>query len=99
MATASDEIAEAVGLTFRAIGQLVSPASLAELAGGMFGGEVSEDNRPVSPIGLANIGAQIGREGSGQRSQVISIFEYCVGCFQYDSCVSPGRRACGRGSL
>ena len=81
MATASDEIAEAVGLTFRAIGQLVSPASLAELARGMFGGEVSEGNRPVSPIGLANIGAQIGERGVVNVVRLLAYLNIVLGVF------------------
>ena len=79
--TASNEIAEAVRLTFRAVGQLVSPSSLAELAGGMFGGEVSVENRPVSPIGLANIGAQIGERGVADVVRLLAYLNVVLGVF------------------
>lgn len=81
MATASDEIGEAVFLTFRAVGQLVSPSSLAELAGGIFGGEVSAENRPVSPIGLANIGAQIGERGVADVVRLLAYLNVVLGVF------------------
>lgn len=81
MATASEEIAEAVRLTFQAVGQLVSPSSLAELAGGMFGGEVSAENRPVSPIGLANIGAQIGERGVADVVRLLAYLNVVLGVF------------------
>ena len=81
MVTASGEIGEAVTLTFRAVGQLVSPSSLAELASGMFGGEVSPDNRPVSPIGLANIGAQIGERGIADVVRLLAYLNIVLGVF------------------
>ena len=79
--TASGDITQAVGLTFQAIGQLVSPSSLAELAGGILGGEVSEDNRPVSPIGLANIGAQIGERGVADVVRLLAYLNVVLGVF------------------
>ena len=81
MTTASSEIVEAVVLTFEAIGRLVNPSSLAELAGGMFGGEVSEDNRPVSPIGLANIGAQMGERGVADVLRLLAYLNVVLGVF------------------
>lgn len=81
MVTASNDIAEAVALTFKAVGQLVSPSSLAELAGGMFGGEVSVDNRPVSPIGLANIGAQISESGVANVVRLLAYLNVVLGVF------------------
>ena len=81
IATASGEIVESVGLTFQAIGKLASPSSLAELAGGMFGGEVSETNRPVSPIGLANIGAQIGETGVVNVIRLLAYLNIVLGVF------------------
>jgi len=47
-----------------AIGRLVRPSSLIDLGGALFGDtEVPDDIRPVSPIGLAQIGAQVDRVG------------------------------------
>ena len=79
--TASGQMIEAVTLTFGAVGQLVSPSSLAELAAGMFGGEVSAENRPVSPIGLANIGAQIGERGVADVVRLLAYLNVVLGVF------------------
>lgn len=79
--TATGEIGEAALLTFRAVGQLVNPSSLGELARGMFGGEVSVDNRPVSPIGLANIGAQIGERGVADVIRLLAYLNIVLGVF------------------
>jgi len=47
-----------------AIGRLVRPSSLIDLGGTLFGDtEVADDIRPVSPIGLAQIGTQVDRVG------------------------------------
>jgi membrane-associated protease RseP (regulator of RpoE activity) len=53
-----------IGLTFQVMGELVHPESLMRLAG-VFVGEtdVPMEIRPVSPIGLANIGSQAGALG------------------------------------
>ena len=99
MATASDEIAEAVGAYFpghRAVGQP-----------GVFGGVGQRDVRrgglrgqpSGEPDRVGQHRCADRREGSGQRGQVASIFEHRAGCFQHDSCVSAGRGACGGGSL
>lgn len=47
-----------------AIGRLVRPSSLIDLGGALFGDtQVADDIRPVSPIGLAQIGTQVDRVG------------------------------------
>ncbi|HKZ25642.1 MAG TPA: RIP metalloprotease [Acidimicrobiia bacterium] len=56
-------VADGVGRTFGFLGELIRPASLAKLFQGLFGGEVPDDLRPVSPIGLVRIGAQAERVG------------------------------------
>ena len=78
---ASEQIGEAVMLTFEAVGQLVTPSSLAELASGMFGGEVDPENRPVSPIGLANIGAQVGERGLADVVRLLAYLNVVLGVF------------------
>ncbi|MFP3914364.1 MAG: M50 family metallopeptidase, partial [Actinomycetota bacterium] len=48
-----------IGLTFRALGDLLHPESLLRLAGVFVGDtDVPMESRPVSPIGLANLGSQ-----------------------------------------
>ena len=52
--------------TLQAIGRILRPESLLELGGVLVGrGQVSEDIRPVSPIGVVQIGAQAARVGAG----------------------------------
>jgi membrane-associated protease RseP (regulator of RpoE activity) len=47
-----------------AIGRLVKPSSLIDLGGALFGDtQVADDIRPVSPIGLAQLGTQVDRVG------------------------------------
>jgi membrane-associated protease RseP (regulator of RpoE activity) len=45
------------------LGTLVRPDSLVTLAGGLVGNEVPDEIRPVSPIGIINVGSQAERLG------------------------------------
>jgi membrane-associated protease RseP (regulator of RpoE activity) len=45
------------------LGNLVRPDSLLTLAGGLVGNEVPNEIRPVSPIGIVNVGSQVERLG------------------------------------
>lgn len=55
---------EVTKLAFTALARIVHPESLVELGGALFGDtEVSDEIRPVSPIGLVQIGAQAGTIG------------------------------------
>ncbi len=57
---AGREVATNVGLTFRVMGDLIKPSSLARLAGVFIGRtDVPNEIRPVGPIGLAQIGSQV----------------------------------------
>jgi membrane-associated protease RseP (regulator of RpoE activity) len=47
-----------VSSTFEIFGRIFSPAVLGQLFGGVTGGEIDPVNRPVSVVGLAQIGAQ-----------------------------------------
>ncbi len=60
---ALEDIGRQLGLAYRFLGQLVTPSTLIELIGGVGGGEVSTDARPVSIVGLAQIGSQADRLG------------------------------------
>lgn len=57
---AGQQLGNGVVETFRALGRLVSPSSIAQFVG-VFGGEtdIPDEIRPVSPIGIVGIGAQI----------------------------------------
>ncbi|HEX9866069.1 MAG TPA: M50 family metallopeptidase [Acidimicrobiia bacterium] len=56
---AGNQVWQGIGFTFKAIGDMVKPSSLAQYVG-VFAGDtdVDENIRPVSPIGIVNIGNQ-----------------------------------------
>jgi len=56
---AGSQVWQGIGFTFQAIGDMVKPSSLAQYLG-VLGGDtdVDEEIRPVSPIGIVNIGTQ-----------------------------------------
>jgi membrane-associated protease RseP (regulator of RpoE activity) len=57
---AGQEVWTNIGLTFQVMGELIRPESLMRLAGVFVGRtDVPNEIRPVSPIGLANIGSQV----------------------------------------
>jgi membrane-associated protease RseP (regulator of RpoE activity) len=56
---AGNQVWQGVGFTFQAIGDMVKPSSLAQYVGVLAGDtEVDEEIRPVSLIGIVNIGTQ-----------------------------------------
>jgi membrane-associated protease RseP (regulator of RpoE activity) len=56
---AGSQVWEGIGFTFRSIGDMLKPSSLAAYLGVLAGEtDVPEEIRPVSPIGIANIGSQ-----------------------------------------
>lgn len=64
LSIAAENVWTNIGLTFQVIGEIVHPESLLRLAG-VFVGETDVPNeiRPVSPIGLANLGSQVDEIG------------------------------------
>lgn len=60
---AGRQLGTGIGYTFVTFGEIFRLESLAQIFGGLFGGEVPDEVRPVSPIGLAQIGAQVGDLG------------------------------------
>jgi membrane-associated protease RseP (regulator of RpoE activity) len=56
---AGSQVSEGIGFTFQAIGDMIKPSSLAQYVGVLTGDtDVDDEIRPVSPIGIVNIGAQ-----------------------------------------
>jgi membrane-associated protease RseP (regulator of RpoE activity) len=56
---AGSQVWQGIGFTFQAIGDMVKPSSLAQYLGVLTGDtDVDEEIRPVSPIGIVNIGTQ-----------------------------------------
>ncbi|HLF42453.1 MAG TPA: site-2 protease family protein [Acidimicrobiia bacterium] len=62
---AGQQVWEGIGFTFQALGDMLKPSSLAQYVG-VFAGDtdVDEEIRPVSVIGLANIGSQAPSAGA-----------------------------------
>ena len=57
---AGQEVWANIGLTFEVMGQLIQPESLVRLAGVFIGNtDIPPEIRPVSPIGMANLGSQV----------------------------------------
>jgi membrane-associated protease RseP (regulator of RpoE activity) len=52
------QIGMAVGFTFESFGRILRFDSLGQLFGGISGGEIDPEIRPVSPIGIVQIGSQ-----------------------------------------
>ena len=56
---AGSQVWQGIGFTFQAIGDMIRPSSLAQYLGVLVGNtDVDEEIRPVSPIGIVNIGSQ-----------------------------------------
>lgn len=61
---AGRQLSIAVSATFEVLGRIVHPDTLARLAGAFVGNtDVPDDIRPVSPIGVINIGSQVNELG------------------------------------
>jgi membrane-associated protease RseP (regulator of RpoE activity) len=59
MGLAAQSFADTIGATFEFLGRLIQPASLARLGGALVGNtDIPDEIRPVSPIGMVNIGTQ-----------------------------------------
>lgn len=57
---AGEQVWVNIGLTFEVMGNIIQPESLARLAGVFVGQtDIPDEIRPVSPIGMANLGSQV----------------------------------------
>ncbi|HEY6628400.1 MAG TPA: M50 family metallopeptidase [Acidimicrobiia bacterium] len=61
---AGQQLWDGIGFTFKALGDMLKPSSLAQYIGVFGGGEVDDEIRPVSPIGIVNIGTQAPSTGA-----------------------------------
>ncbi|MPZ52316.1 MAG: PDZ domain-containing protein [Acidimicrobiia bacterium] len=79
---AGGQIVTLTGETFQAIWQLVSPESLLELAGVFVGDtDVPIESRPISPIGLANVGSQLEALGIANFLRLLAMVNVFLGSF------------------
>ena len=66
MGLAGEALVSTIGATFDFLGRLIQPASLAQLGGALVGNtDIPDEIRPVSPIGMVNIGTQAESLGIG----------------------------------
>jgi membrane-associated protease RseP (regulator of RpoE activity) len=60
MGSAGRQLGSSVSVTFEVLGRIVQPGTLGQLAGVLVGNtDVPDEIRPVSPIGVGNIGSQV----------------------------------------
>lgn len=68
--------------TLEAVARILRPESLVELGGALAGrSDVSADIRPVSPIGLVQIGAQVTRVGIGNMVFLLAVVNVTLAIF------------------
>ena len=68
--------------TLQALGRILRPESLIELGGALVGrSDVSDDIRPVSPIGMVQIGTQAARVGVGNLVFLLAVVNVTLALF------------------
>lgn len=76
---AGRQVVEAVELTFVSFGRLLRLDTLGQLVGGVLGGEVDDEVRPVSPIGIVQIGSQAGAFGIANFLFILGLVNVILG--------------------
>lgn len=78
---AGGEVARLTGMAYGFIGDLVRPSTIGDLMGGVTGGEISTDARPVSIVGLARIGSQAEEIGTANLLYLMASINVILGSF------------------
>ena len=76
---AGSQFVEGVRFTFISFGRLLQFDSLGQLFGGIFGGEVDDEVRPVSLVGVVQIGAQADEVGFATIALILAIINVVLG--------------------
>lgn len=76
---AGGQFGEGVRFTFVSFGRLLRFDSLGQLFGGIFGGQVDDDVRPVSLVGVVQIGAQADEVGFATIALILAIINVVLG--------------------
>jgi membrane-associated protease RseP (regulator of RpoE activity) len=76
---AGSQFVEAVRFSFVSFGRLLRFDSLGQLFGGIFGGEVDDEVRPVSLVGVVQIGAQANEVGFATVALILAIINVVLG--------------------
>ncbi len=78
---AGSEVGRLTVMAYGFIGDLVRPSTIGELIGGVTGGEISTDSRPVSIVGLARIGTQADEIGVANLLYLMASINIILGSF------------------
>lgn len=73
------QVAAAVPLTLKSFGQLFRFDTIATLIRGLSGAEIPDDSRPVSPVGIVQIGSQATEFGIGNFVAMLAIINVFLG--------------------
>lgn len=73
------QVAAAVPLTLQSFGQLFRFDTIATLIRGLSGAEIPDDSRPVSPVGIVQIGSQATEFGIGNFIAMLAIINVFLG--------------------
>jgi membrane-associated protease RseP (regulator of RpoE activity) len=73
------QVAAAVPLTLQSFGQLFRFDTIATLIRGLSGAEIPDDSRPVSPVGIVQIGSQATEFGIGNFVAMLAIINVFLG--------------------
>ncbi len=76
---AGSQFVEAVRFSFVSFGRLLRFDSLGQLFGGIFGGQVDDDVRPVSLVGVVQIGSQADEVGFATVALILAIINVVLG--------------------
>ncbi len=76
---AGSQFVDGVRFTFVSFARLLQFDSLGQLFGGIFGGEVDDDVRPVSLVGVVQIGAQADEVGFATIALILAIINVVLG--------------------
>lgn len=78
---AGSEVVHLTGMAYGFIGDLLRPSTIGELVGGITGGEITTDARPVSIVGLARIGSQAEQIGVANLLYLMASINVILGSF------------------
>lgn len=81
MGRAGSEVVQLTGMAYGFIGDLVRPSTIGELLKGVTGGEITTDARPVSIVGLAQIGSQAEQIGVANMLYLMASINVILGSF------------------
>lgn len=76
---AARQIVDSIGFTFVSFGRLLQLDTLGQLVGGIAGGEVPAEVRPVSVVGVVQIGAQADEIGIGNFVFLLAVMNVILG--------------------